>query len=91
VPVHANSPSEPDETFLVNLSNPTNAIIDDGQAQGTILDETTARAISMDDVTVREGDSGAVQAVFTVTCQIRATSPSQCGIRLRTDRNGRRR
>jgi hypothetical protein len=27
---------EPDETFLVNLSNPTNAVIVDGQAVGTI-------------------------------------------------------
>ena len=28
--------AEPDETFLLNLSNPTNAVITDGQAVGTI-------------------------------------------------------
>jgi large repetitive protein len=30
------SASEPDETFLLNLSNPTNALIGDGEAIGTI-------------------------------------------------------
>jgi hypothetical protein len=30
------SPAEPDETFLLNLSNPVNAIIVDGEAVGTI-------------------------------------------------------
>jgi Ca2+-binding RTX toxin-like protein len=30
---------EPDETFFVNLSNPTNATIADGQGQGTILND----------------------------------------------------
>ena len=33
---------EPDETFLVNLSNPTNAVIVDGQAVGTIKQGSAA-------------------------------------------------
>jgi hypothetical protein len=28
---------EPNETYLINLSNPTNATLADAQAQGTIL------------------------------------------------------
>ena len=31
--------AEPTETFVVNLSGPTNAIIADGQGVGTILDD----------------------------------------------------
>jgi hypothetical protein len=34
--------SEPDETFLLNLSNPVNTAIGDGQAVGTITAATTA-------------------------------------------------
>lgn len=36
---------EPDETFLVNLSNPTNLVIGDGQAIGTIKQGNAAGAI----------------------------------------------
>jgi hypothetical protein len=32
---------EPDEVFLINLSNPVGATIADGQAQGTILNDDT--------------------------------------------------
>ncbi len=37
-----NNNAEPDETFLVNLSSPTNATIGDGQAVGTITAANTA-------------------------------------------------
>ncbi|HEX8719884.1 MAG TPA: Ig-like domain-containing protein [Pyrinomonadaceae bacterium] len=41
VPVNADGTAgEGSETFLVNLSNPSNATIGDGQATGTITDET---------------------------------------------------
>jgi hypothetical protein len=58
---------EQDETFFVNLSNPVNATIADGEGQGTITDDDAPPAISIDDVTVIEGDSGTVNAVFTVS------------------------
>jgi subtilisin family serine protease len=37
IPIIGNTISEPDETFFVNLSNPTKAIISDAQGKGTIL------------------------------------------------------
>jgi hypothetical protein len=39
VPVLGDTVSESTETFVVNLSNPVNATIADGQGQGTILDD----------------------------------------------------
>ena len=47
---------EPNETFFVNLSSPTNATIADGQGVGTILDDEPR--ISINDVTVTEGNTG---------------------------------
>ena len=46
VPVNADgTPAEGDETFLVNLSGATNGVISDGQATGTITDESVASAV----------------------------------------------
>jgi hypothetical protein len=57
--------AEPTETFAVNLSAPVNATIGDGQGTGTILDDEPL--ISINDVTVTEGNTGSVNATFTVT------------------------
>jgi hypothetical protein len=65
VPVIGDRLAEPNETFVVNLSSPTNATIADGQGVGTILDDEPR--ISVNDVTVTEGNTGSVNAVFTVT------------------------
>ena len=69
---------EPDETFFVNLDDPTdNAIITDPQGIGTILndDEAAPVELSIDDVTVTEGDSGDItEATFTVTLSEAADS-----------------
>jgi hypothetical protein len=56
---------ELDETFNVNLSNGSIGITDT-QGAGTITDDDTA-TLSIDDVSVTEGNSGTVNAVFTVT------------------------
>src|SRR5262245_44305523 len=56
---------EPDETFVVNLSAPTNALIADGQSVGTIVDDEPR--ISIGDTTVTEGNTGSRSATFTVT------------------------
>ncbi|MBC7817849.1 MAG: hypothetical protein IAG10_13235, partial [Planctomycetaceae bacterium] len=37
--VNGDTRFEPDETFFLNLSNPSNATVTDGQGQGTILDD----------------------------------------------------
>jgi uncharacterized protein len=59
---------EPDETFALNLSASTNAVIVDPTASATIVndDAVTLPTLSIDDVTVREKEGGSV-AVFTVT------------------------
>ena len=66
VTVNADAIDEAEETFTVNLSNPSNTSIADGTGTGTIGDDDTA-TISIDDVTVTEGNSGTVNATFTVS------------------------
>jgi len=58
---------EPNETFFVNLSNATNGVIVDNQGQGIINDNDLAPSLSINDVSVAEGDSGTTPATFTVT------------------------
>lgn len=59
---------EPDETFFVTLSAPVNAVISGGVATGTILnDDILQPSISINDVSLLEGNSGTKSAVFTVT------------------------
>ena len=55
---------EPDETFLLNLSNAVNATIADDQGVGTILDDDGTPSIVVDDVWVTEGVDA--NAVFTL-------------------------
>ena len=59
---------EPDEAFALNLSGAVNAIIVDAAGGGLIRndDQAVVPTLSIDDVTVREKESGQV-AVFTVT------------------------
>ena len=57
---------EPDETFVVNLSSPTNAIVVAGQGVGTIVDDEPR--ISIGDVTRYEGRKNQTTTfTFTVT------------------------
>ncbi|HEY6806774.1 MAG TPA: Calx-beta domain-containing protein [Pyrinomonadaceae bacterium] len=67
VPVNGDTVSEPNETFLVNLYNPMTGDIT-GQAVGTILndDAVPAASLSINDVSINEGNSGTTDAVFTV-------------------------
>ncbi|MCI0698403.1 DNRLRE domain-containing protein, partial [candidate division KSB1 bacterium] len=58
---------EPNETFVVNLSNAVNATIGDNQGTGTINDDDGAPSLAINDVAVTEGNSGTVNAVFAVT------------------------
>jgi hypothetical protein len=58
--------AEPTETFVVNLSGPTNATIADGQGVGTILDNEPR--VRVGDVTRKEGRKGQTTLfVFTVS------------------------
>jgi hypothetical protein len=57
--------AEPTETFAVNLGAPTNAFIADNQGIGSIVDDEPR--ITINDVTVIEGNTGSINATFTVT------------------------
>lgn len=66
IPVVGNRRAELDETFLVNLSNPTNATLTNDQAIGTIQNDDAAM-LRVRHVALREGSSGTKNAVFTVS------------------------
>jgi predicted extracellular nuclease len=67
VPVVGDLVDEDNETFFVNLSAATNASITDNQGLGTITDNDPLPGLSINDVTLTEGDSGITNALFTVT------------------------
>ena len=54
---------EADETFTVRLSSPNGATIEDGTGDGTITNDDSPPRLSIEDVTVEEGD----RARFVVT------------------------
>ena len=58
---------EANETFVVNLSNPVNATIADAQGIGTIVDNDSAPSLSINNVSVTEGNTGTKTASFAVT------------------------
>jgi disulfide oxidoreductase YuzD len=70
---------ESDESFFVNLSNPSNGDLADQQGQGTITnDDTLVPAISITDVTVSEGAPGErTRLVFDVTLSGSSEDPAQ--------------
>lgn len=81
VPVIGDTLFEPDETFFVNLANPVNATISRAQGVGTILNDDPAPpppGISINNVAVTEGNSGSINAVFTLT--LSATSPQTVAV-----------
>jgi uncharacterized repeat protein (TIGR01451 family) len=59
--------NEADETFFVTLSNPNQATLGKSVGQGTILNDDPVPSLSINDVTVTEGDSGTLNATFTVS------------------------
>ena len=71
VPVIGDGLAEATETFAVNLSAPANATVGDGQGIGTILDNEPRASVN--DVTVTEGNTGSVNATFTVTLSATST------------------
>jgi hypothetical protein len=77
VKVQGDTTVEPDETFFVNLSNPVNATIADNQGLGTISNDD-ATTLSIDDVSLAEGDSG--ETDFTFTISLSETSASDVNV-----------
>ncbi|MEA2176201.1 MAG: hypothetical protein QOD00_3793 [Blastocatellia bacterium] len=68
VSVNGDTTFEPDETFLLNLSNPnlSDATLADGQGQATILNDDTLPSVTIDDATIIEGNAGISNALIQV-------------------------
>jgi hypothetical protein len=67
VTVKGDALDEANETFFVDLTSATNATIGEAQGVGTITDDDPTPSLSINDVTVAEGDSGTTNATFTVS------------------------
>ncbi|HEX8568176.1 MAG TPA: Calx-beta domain-containing protein [Pyrinomonadaceae bacterium] len=69
VQVRGDTAIEANETFHVNLSGaPINAAIADNQGIGTILnDDSTLPSLSINDISLNEGNSGTTAFTFTVS------------------------
>jgi len=68
ISVNGDTTVEPNETFYVNLSNCVGCIITDSQGVGTITnDDSSSQSITINDVTLTEGNSGTKNFVFTIT------------------------
>lgn len=65
--VNGDTLNEPNEDFFVNLTNVTGATVVDGQGQGTITNDDALPNLSINDVSVVEGNTGTTNAVFTVS------------------------
>jgi uncharacterized repeat protein (TIGR01451 family) len=65
---------ETNETFFVNLSNPTNASLGDAQGVGLILDNDSPPLVTVTDASVVEGNSGTNVLTFRVGLSAR------CGV-----------
>lgn len=74
--------NEPSETFFVNVTNVINAVVIDGQGVGTIVNDDPLPSLSINDVTVTEGNSGTTNVVFTVT--LSAASGQSVGVNYAT-------
>ena len=67
VTVNGDTTPEPNETFFVNLSSPTNATISVFQGLGTILnDDIALPSLAINNVSSTEGDSGTTFFTFRV-------------------------
>jgi hypothetical protein len=75
--------SEQDETFGITLSGAINATILQPTATGTIFDNDLAGTLSVNDVRVVEGNSGILEAIFTLS--LSAASGRDVSVRLTTE------
>jgi hypothetical protein len=66
VNVFGDAKPEANETLFVDLASPTNATLGNTRGTLTIVDDDN-RTLSIDDVSVQEGNSGPTTAAFTVT------------------------
>jgi hypothetical protein len=67
VPIIGDLLNEPNETFQVTISNPTNATLGASVATGTITNDDALPQLSIGNATVTEGNSSSVTGSFTVS------------------------
>ena len=67
VTVTGDETSEPDETVVVTLSSPANAVLGTASGTGTITDDDGEPSLSIDSPRVGEGDNGSASLEFTVS------------------------
>ncbi|MFO1493575.1 MAG: Calx-beta domain-containing protein [Lysobacterales bacterium] len=58
---------EPNETFLVNVSNIVGATVGDAQGVATIINDDVAPTVSINDLSLAEGNAGTTLYNFTVS------------------------
>ena len=78
VKVKSDKVAESNETLTIRLANADGATIADGSATGTVTNDDAAAtlpALSVGDVSMREGDSGTAELMFIVTLDKAATGP----------------
>ena len=74
--VSGDGADEPDETFTVELSDATNAVLGDDSGMVTILDDDEpVPPIRINDVSAPEGDTTNTTATLTVTLDFASTQP----------------
>ncbi len=73
IPIASDSLKEANETFTVRLSNASSGVIVDDSGTGTIQDNGAPPLLSINDVTITEGNSGTVNTNFTVTLSAAST------------------
>ncbi len=71
VGIRADNTHEPDETFTLTLSNPTNSTVGDGAALGTILNDDPVPTLSILNSSAGEAVSGGV-----ITARVRLSNPT---------------
>ena len=67
VTVNGDNLDEIDELFSINLDNAANAVIGDNLATLTIVDNDNPPELTVNNITVTEGNDGTSTAIFTVT------------------------
>jgi uncharacterized repeat protein (TIGR01451 family) len=65
--VNGDTVPETNETFFVNVTNATGATVTDGQGQGTIVNDDAAPNLTINDVSLSEGNAGTTSFIFTVS------------------------
>jgi hypothetical protein len=64
--IYGDTTFEPNETFFLNLTNPTGATIGDAQGMATIIDDDSAPALSVDSPSASEPPAGTGAITFNV-------------------------